>query len=108
MQYGNTLATLYSHTIGIPVDIQRLQRLIEHGLDVNARIPNDEGVPTSLLLTTAAAQDDTAMIRLLLEAGADVNRTSGWGWTPLIRATMEGKRSNVRLFLEAGADIEAT
>jgi len=108
----NALRLSYDmHRVGSLVwsgDVERLQKLIEHGLDVNASIPNDDGLPTSLLLTTAAAEDNAAVIRLLLEAGADVNRTSGWGWTPLIRATLEGKRSNVRLLLEAGADIEAT
>ena len=38
-------------------------------------------------LMFAARRNDLASVRLLLDAGADVNQTAGYGWTPLLVAT---------------------
>ena len=47
------------------------------------------------------------MVRALLEAGADVNKsiTGGNGHTPLTMASSLGKVEVVRVLLEAGADV---
>jgi ankyrin repeat protein len=47
------------------------------------------------------------VVRLLLAAGADVNVTDVYGYTPLINFTMNGHVEIVRLLLEAGADVQA-
>ena len=42
--------------------------------------------------------------RLLIEAGADLNRTNGNGGTALMFATLFGRNEIVKILLEAGAD----
>ena len=46
---------------------------------------NDGGALTALIY--AARSNDLATVKVLLEAGADVNQTTGYGWTPLLVAT---------------------
>ena len=55
----------------------------------------------------AASRGHEAVVRLLLEAGADKEAKNNGGWTPLIIAAMNGHEAIVRLLLEAGADKEA-
>jgi ankyrin repeat protein len=38
-------------------------------------------------LMFAARRNDLASVRILLDAGVDVNQTAGYGWTPLLVAT---------------------
>ena len=46
------------------------------------------------------------MARLLLQAGADKDRASTDGRTPLWQAALNGHEAVVRLLLEAGADMD--
>jgi ankyrin repeat protein len=48
-----------------------------------------------------------AVVRLLLEAGAAVNRSTNYAETALHFAAREGHTKVVRLLLEAGAEVEA-
>jgi ankyrin repeat protein len=48
-----------------------------------------------------------AVIRLLLEKGAEINAKGKFGWTPLSLAAGSGHEAVVRLLLEKGADINA-
>ena len=45
------------------------------------------------------------MVRALIEAGADVNKASDDGTTPLYVSTQEGHDAVVRVLIVAGADI---
>ena len=65
-------------------DTQALKKMIEEGLDVNAR--DEEG--DTLLLFTLANNDNLEIARMLLDAGADINAPSQRdGITPLLEAT---------------------
>jgi len=44
-------------------------------------------------------------VKLLLHMGTDINIRDRFGGTPLIRASIEGKRGIVKLLLDLGADI---
>jgi len=44
----------------------------------------------------------------LIAGGADINRRTNRGWTPLMNATLAGDRERVALLLESGADATAT
>lgn len=68
---------------------------------VNARIGN----ASPLLL--ACANDKTEILRLLLEAGADVTATYDLGVTPLLFCVMRDKPDAVRLLLKHGAPVNA-
>lgn len=60
------------------------------------------------LIGLAAACGFTDMVEVLLVAGADINIADkdDLGYTPLIRATKEGKLSMVQFLVEKGADLE--
>jgi ankyrin repeat protein len=54
----------------------------------------------------AAAEDNAAAIRVLVEAGADLHATSGGGaFTPLLFAVRGGHIEVARALLDAGADV---
>jgi ankyrin repeat protein len=50
--------------------------------------------------------EDSSLLRLLLEHGADINVQKRGGSTPLHRASANGALKVVRLLLEHGADVE--
>ena len=55
-------------------------------------------------LVFAARQGDLESARLLLDAGADVNQTTEYGWTPLLTAVHNRYYRLAALLLERGAD----
>src|SRR5262249_27563085 len=55
----------------------------------------------------AAAEGNTAVVRALIEAGADAKATLDSGFTPFFLAVREGRLDTVRLFLAAGTDVNA-
>ena len=62
----------------------------------------DWGGLTALAFATREGDIDTA--RILLDAGADVNQTTEFGWTPLLVATQNRYYRLGQYFLEHGAD----
>ncbi len=62
---------------------------------------------TSLICTAKCGRGYTGTAKLLLEHGADINRTDECGNTPLILAAMNGHSDLVTLLLEKGADAAA-
>jgi ankyrin repeat protein len=77
--------------------------LLQHGAELNAAIPG-YGTP---LATAAANEDGSAMVRLLLERGADPNRCASDGHTPLMRAAEYGDAASAALLIRAGANLNA-
>lgn len=55
-------------------------------------------------LHSAAASGDTEVVRLLVEAGADVDATQEGGFTPLHAVAQNGDDEAVEILLEAGAN----
>ncbi|KAL5331220.1 hypothetical protein ACEPPN_000749 [Leptodophora sp. 'Broadleaf-Isolate-01'] len=58
-------------------------------------------------LSYAAERGQEAVVRLLLEKGADVESKCNSNRTPLSRAAENGQEAVVRLLLEKGADVES-
>lgn len=56
-------------------------------------------------LIEAIGTDDSALVRLMLDAGADVNRPNKFGWTPLMEVVENEKSELVELFLSRGAKV---
>ena len=55
----------------------------------------------------AARNGHFVIVKLLLEAGADVEARDRWGQTALHWAAKRSQANEVKLLLEAGADAEA-
>ena len=68
----------------------------------NPRRERDWGALTALIF--AAREGDLDSARILLAAGADVNQTSEYGWTPLLTATQNRYYGLGAFLLEQGAD----
>ncbi len=56
-------------------------------------------------LVFAAREGDLASARLLLDAGANVNQTTEYGWTPLLTAVNNRNYRVAQLLVERGADV---
>jgi ankyrin repeat protein/nucleoside phosphorylase len=74
-----------------------LGRVVIHAEDASGRTP----------LSWAAECGHDTVMRLLLEAGAEVNTKDYSGRTPLSWAPMSGRDAVVKLLLEAGAKVDA-
>ena len=55
-------------------------------------------------LVFAAREGDLASAKLLLDAGADINQTTEYGWTPLLTATNNRHYVLSKFLLDRGAD----
>src|SRR5262249_44669244 len=88
-----------------------VQLLLTHGADPNAMGSNHE-TPIFMAVDPRrrpkATQEREQILRLLIRAGAEVNRKSRDGNTPLTEAVELGEPGSVRILLEAGADVRAT
>lgn len=56
-------------------------------------------------LVFAAREGDIDSARFLLDAGADVNQTTEYGWTPLLTATNNRNYKLAAFLIERGADV---
>jgi len=56
-------------------------------------------------LVFAAREGDIDSARALVDAGADVNQTTQYGWTPLLTAINNRNYALARLLVERGADV---
>ena len=67
------------------------------------------GCPRDVLeLHIAAEKGHEAMVRALIESGADVNTANNDDATPLYIAAQEGHEAMVRVLIELGADVSKT
>lgn len=91
------------------VDIVRL--LLRSGADPNLSCPilNSPVLFVFPLLSVLRDHDEksiTAMVKLLLEAGANPNKSDKHGITPLMESVLNGYRDAASLLMEAGAQPE--
>jgi ankyrin repeat protein len=64
--------------------------------------PTDGGALTALVY--AARSNDLETVKVLLEAGADINQTTGYGWSPLLVAAQNRYYKLAAYLLDRGAD----
>ena len=82
-------------------DMDMLQQLAAEGADIDEK--DEDGLTA---LQYAAMWGDSESAEWLIENGADVNTTDGWGATPLINAVYNDTSiETVKLLLENGADL---
>ena len=86
-------------------DLAAVQRICVEGSggDINAGDPARNGT-TPLLL--ASRKGDIAVLRALLDFGADPNASGAWGFTPLMYAAIFGHVNCAQALLDAGASPE--
>lgn len=83
-------------------DVTRLKAALDQDSDAaNAR--DTYGVS---LIYLAAAKGDLALTQLLIERGADVNKTSDAGNAPIMVAAANGHVETIKLLLEHGATTD--
>lgn len=104
-QYTRNLITAIKNN-----DMEELARLIEQGGDISA-LPYsifDLDVENHAPLFYAAYYDNFEAVKMLVEAGADVNAAACNGWSPLYGAIHFAPEENFRIaryLIEHGADI---
>ena len=96
--------------------LEEIQEIFINGVGVNYQIIQPYGIWTPLLVAVRD-RNDLAVVRALIDAGADVNVADGLGVTPLIyaqvsppffvRAKHDDALELTRILLDAGADINA-
>lgn len=78
-------------------DLERARKLLAEGADPN-------GLASFPLLHRAIKGKSLELVRLLVEAGADLERPDHAGWAPLTRADADEQREIVDYLLAVGAD----
>ena len=72
----------------------------------NRPAPKDGGALTPLVY--AVRSNDLDSVKALLAAGADINQTTGYGWSPLLVATQNRFYKLGAYLIEHGADVNLT
>src|SRR5207253_6774571 len=85
-------------------DVDALVRALDGGAGVDP--PAD--VDAQSALQRAADKEQLDIVRVLVERGANVNRTTKYANPPLLSATSKGNREMAAFLLEHGADANAT
>jgi ankyrin repeat protein len=88
-------------------DIAEIRRLIASGRDVNTPCGVHPETIGETALMIAASRGNTAIVKLLLDAGANMNVAWPGAWSPLARAAASKSAPAVILLLESGADVHA-
>jgi ankyrin repeat protein len=84
-------------------DIKKVQLLLDHGADVNAR----SQMGRTPLLVAAYTNGASEIVKLLLDKSADINTADTTGITPLVAATNVNDAVTARLLIEEGAKVDA-
>ena len=81
--------------------VEEVRALLSEGVDKDCMGGYFETTP----LSEAAMSDHVHVAKLLIDAGADINKGDIYGRTPLHIAVWEGHENIVKLLIEARADI---
>jgi ankyrin repeat protein len=84
-------------------NVRVARALLVHGADVNAATRDTNATA----LMWAVAHPHLEMVRLLIEAKADIRASSSKGLTPLLYAARNGDIEMAKVLIEAGADVNA-
>lgn len=95
------------HSFIMTKKIFLIRAFINAGIDVNAKSSQLRDLFTGNFLMYAAMNSKRDIIKILLEAGADVELGYDWGYTPLMGAAEYNNLEAVQLLLDYGADINA-
>src|SRR5436190_5240930 len=79
----------------------KVRMLLSWGADVNA----SDNWRRQTALMWAAAENHAGLVKLLMEAGANVDARSGGDFTALMFAVRQDARDAARLLIDAGADV---
>lgn len=81
---------------------EEVSKLLSAGADINNM--SETGREYTPLIFVSASENRGAIVRLLINAGADVNKRAGNGTTALMLAVWNRCHENTLMLLEAGAD----
>ena len=94
------------HAAAYDGDLEMVRVLLEY--EINVDVQNDAGCTPLDFASRDGHRDDSRVVQLLIEHGADPNtRASRSGFAPLHRASENGRIEVVRLLIEHGANVEA-
>ncbi len=88
-------------------DSEKLQTLLENGLDPNMPISSDRPDVRALHFA-AISKDNPEIIRLLVTAKAELNRRSESGVSPLFAAITYSNSRNAQELIALGADVNTS
>jgi ankyrin repeat protein len=106
-KYGSTplmhSAMCMSRTVPV------IMAILEAGADVNRQTSEGYTALHCAIDVNGEANENTEdVIGVLVAAGADLSLRQHYGWTPLLRAVVEGTAAEVKALLAAGADPNET
>ena len=104
LDLGNFTATKELYSAVNSVSTARLMLAIDEGADLNWINPDTPNRICALL--QAVYKDFVEGVKLLIEHGANINKSNPTGWTPLIQAVYSDRKECAKLLLEAGAETE--
>src|SRR6185503_7455908 len=93
--WGSTALSRGSH------DAEKVQRLIRGGANVNVA----SQLGNTPLMLAARVYGNSRAVKLLVDAGAEINPTNVFGANALMCAVASDDERSVRLLLERGADV---
>lgn len=88
------------------LNLETFNALLEKNIDVNI-VSAQEDLRQLSPLHLAVQKGSVEMVQKLIDAGADINRTTTTGWTPLHMAIDFRNPILVELLVSSGADLNA-
>lgn len=89
-------------------EVEGVKRMLKSGVDPDTTIWRDVSVDCmeDCAMHAAAGQGHIAVMKELLKAGADINKTIEEGWTPVLQAAMDGQGDAIRFLAAQGAKLD--